>query len=1048
MNLVGTALKRPVTVVIAIISMALVAIMAVESMKQDIFPDLDIPAINVIQGYGGMSPEQMEGFLVSTYELFFLYVPGIEHIESQSIQNLALMKIYFQEGADMATAMATTVAMTNRATSLMPKGTLNPFVLRFDAGSLPVGQLVLSSETRTVRELQDLAYVRVRSALATVPGTQAPPPFGGNIRTIVVNVDPEKLKQYNISGSEIIDVLKDGNVIMPAGNIRTGDLMRIAPVDTDLPDIHWFEYMPIRTGPGPQIFIRDVGTIEDGEDILAGYALYNGHRTVYLPVVKRSDASTVAVVNAIRESLPRMQALLPADVKISYEFDQSRHVVDAINDVVFEGVLGTILPGIMILLFLKDIRSTFIVVTTIPCALMCSAVCLWLTNQTINIQTLSGLALSIGILVDQATVVIENIHSHLGQGKRLSRAVHDAATETMVPSFLAVLAVLAVFVPSFFMTGITKHLFIPLSLAVGFAMCASFILSMTLVPVLGVWFLKHENKKETEEGFFERIKKGLGNIIRSLLPLRLLVLPVYLVVCLTISFILFTSIGREMFPDAGGSEFRVRLSAPTGTRVEVVENQVYRMIDIAKSVAGKDASGKENVEAFLGYAGQQPPMFPISSAFLWTAGPHQAVIDVRLNEKAKIDMEAFKEKLRSQLKELMPDTLFSFEPGDIVSQIMNIGSPTPIAVQIKGPNMTDNKIFAAKVKEEMAKISHLRDLQYGQPQDYPTLNIKLDRELAGQLGITPAQIGKSLLPAYYSSRFINLSFWKDPKSGVSYQVQVQVPQDQIKSKEDIEEFPVMGSPTTQHPLVRDVAKVEYGTTLGEYDRYNMQRMVTLTANVHGAALGRVGEEVKAAVKRAGEPPHSVNVEIKGQVPILEDTFVHLFIGLALAVLVIFLMLTAYFQSATLVFAVLSTVPAIITGVLILLSLTGTTLNVQSFMGAIMAVGVGVSNALLLVVFAEKNRQAGMSVEDSAIDAAEKRMRPILMTSIAMVAGMVPMAMALGGGGQQSAPLGRAVIGGISFSTLAVLTILPLFFIVIQKRAPIKPPSLHPEDRGE
>lgn len=400
MWVIGTAMRRPLTVMVAILSIALAAIMAVTSMKQDIFPDLDIPAINIIQGYGGMSPAQMEGYIVSTYELFFLYVPGIEHIESQSIQNLALIKIFFQPGTDMATSMATCVAMANRATSVMPKGTLNPFVLRFDPGCLPVGQLVLSSPTKSVRELQDLAYVRIRSALATVPGVQSPPPFGGNIRTIVVNVDADKLRQYNISGKEIIDALDTGNVVTPAGNVRTGDLMRIAPVDTDLPDIKMLEYLPIRTGAGPQIFIRDVGTVDDSEDILAGYALYNGKHTVYLPVVKRSDASTVAVVDAIREALPRMQNDLPIDVKISYEFDQSKHVTDAIQDVLFEGVLGTILPGLMILLFLRDIRSTLIVVTTIPASLLASTVCLWMTGQTINIQTLSGLALSIGILVD------------------------------------------------------------------------------------------------------------------------------------------------------------------------------------------------------------------------------------------------------------------------------------------------------------------------------------------------------------------------------------------------------------------------------------------------------------------------------------------------------------------------------------------------------------------------------------------------------------------------------------------------------------------------
>lgn len=1043
MGIIAMAMRRPVTIMVAVLSIALTAFMAIRSMKQDIFPDLDIPAINIIQGYGGMSPEQMEGYIVSTYELFFLYVPGIEHIESQSIQNLALIKIAFQPGTDMASALATVVAMSNRATSVMPKGTLNPFVLRFDAGSLPVGQLVLSSPTKSVRELQDLAYVRVRAQLATVPGVQAPPPFGGNVRTIVMSVDADKMRQFNISGDEIVKTLETGNVIIPAGNVRTGDLMRIAPVDTDLPDIHMLDYLPIRTGPGPQIFLRDIGKIEDSEDILAGYAIYNGKHTVYLPVVKRSDASTVAVVNGIRAALPQFQNALPDDVKISYEFDQSKHVTDAIDDVLFEGVLGTILPGLMILLFLRDVRSTIIVVTTIPASLLASCVCLWLTGQTINLQTLSGLALSIGILVDEATVAIENIHSHLARGKAVSRAVLDACSETIVPSFLAMLSVIAVFVPSFFMTGITKHLFIPLSLAVGFAMVASFLLSVTMVPVLAVWMLKPMHEGGEDEGFFAKVQKGLGNLIRVMLPLRYPIVGAYMLVCIGIIAVLLTNIGREIFPPAGGSEFRVRLTAPTGTRVEVVDKQVQQL---TKEV--RDIVGPGNLIATLGYAGQQPPNFVISSAFLWTAGPHQAVMDFRLNEDAKIDMNAFKDKLRERMAAVLPQTKLSFEPGDLVSQIMNLGSPTPICVQVKGHDLTENRRFANKILVELKKLSCLRDAQYGQPQEYPTVDIKIDRELAGQLGLTPEQIGRSLVPAFYSSRYINLSFWKDPKSGVSYQVQVQVPQDQMQSKADIENFPAMGNPKQQHPLIRDVARVEYGTTNGELDRYNMQRMVSLTANVAGTDLGRAGKQVEDAVASVGSPPKGVTVEVKGQLPLLKDTFAHLFSGLGLAVVVIFLMLTSYFQSPRLVAVVVSTVPAILTGVLLILTCTGTTLNVQSFMGAIMSVGVGVSNALLLVVFAEKNRQDGMRASEAAIRSAESRMRPILMTSIAMIAGMVPMALALGGGGQSSAPLGRAVIGGIAMSTLAALTVLPLVFVMIQERASVKSPSLHPDDRGE
>jgi len=1068
MWLIATAMKRPITVFAAVLSIILMSILALNSMKQDIFPDLKIPAIYVIQGYGGMSPEQMEGYITSTYELFFLYVPGIEHMESQSIQNVALIKVFFQPDTDMASAMAAVVAMSNRATSLMPHGTYNPFVLRFDAGSLPVGQLVLSSNTKPVRELEDLAYVRIRPLLATIPGAEAPPPFGGNIRSIVINVNADKLRQYNISGDEIIQTLISGNRVLPAGNVRTGNYLRISPFNTDLPDIHQLDYLPIRTGHGPQIFIKDIGSVEDSEDILAGYALFQGRRTVYIPAVKRADASTVSVVDALRDALSKMQAVLPPDVKISYEFDQSKFVREAINDVFHEGLLGTLLPALMILLFLRDIRSTLIVVVTIPCSLLSAIVALKITGQTINIQTLSGLALAIGILVDEATVTVENIHSHLSQGAQLNRAIYDACVETMVPRLLAMLSVVSVFIPSFFMVGITRELFTPLSLAVGFAMIASTILASTLVPVISVLLLKRHGSPIANEkpGLLDRLKQHLEDLLKKLAPARVLVVLIYLVVAGILIALLYKSIGRGLFPDSGSSEFRIRISAPTGTRVEVLEQKVLKVIDEIKQEVGPG-----NLEKTLGYAGQQPPMFPISSAFLWTSGPHQAVLDVQLREGAGIDIPKLKDRLRQRFINAIPDTKVSFEPGDLVSQIMNLGSPTPIKVQIMGHNLIADKLFAMKILKEMSKIKSLRDLQWGQPLDYPACHIKIDRELAGQLGVTPEEIGMSLQPAVFSSRFVNLSLWRDKDSGFSYQVQVQVPQDQIKSKEDIENFPAMSSvrkeqmhtlegeedensivdkyypgnhtERLQHPLISDVAQVDYGVTYGEFDRYNMMRMVSLTANIAGNDLGSVGDAVRAAVKRAGIPPRGVFVDIKGQIPILKDTFDHLLMGLALAVVVITLMLLAYFQAGRVVLIVMSTTPAILLGVLAMLLMTGTTLNVQSFMGAIMSIGVGIANAILLVVFAENNRRDGMNAEEAAIQGAQSRMRPILMTSIAMITGMIPMALS----GGQSASLGRAVIGGLSMSTLSVLTLLPLVFIIVQKDAPVRSPSVYPGDLG-
>jgi multidrug efflux pump subunit AcrB len=614
------------------------------------------------------------------------------------------------------------------------------------------------------------------------------------------------------------------------------------------------------------------------------------------------------------------------------------------------------------------------------------------------------------------------------------------------------------------MVGITRGLFVPLSLAVGFSMIASTTLSSTLVPIMAVWILKPGHKEHGRD-FVDVLKDGLAGLLHLVMPLRLLIVPVYVIVAGLVVFFLYQNIAKQLFPDSASDQFRVRITAPTGMRVEALEKRVLKTIEEVKAEVGP-----ENVEKTLGYAGQQPPFFPISSAFLWTAGPHQALLDVQLKEAAHINVSVLKDRLRERFHKAIPDTQFSFEPGDIVSQIMNLGSPTPLAIRVSGHDLIANKTYANKVMAELRKIPELRDLQWGQPLDYPTVQVNIDRELAGQQGTTPQKIGMALQPAYFSSRFVNLSLWRDAESGFSYQLQVQVPQDQIRSKADIENFPAMpdtrqiqmdhtdgledadiakmypGAVTRrrQHPLISDVAKVEYGVTNGEMDRYNMMRMVSLTANLAGNDLGRAGDSLREAVRRAGRPPAGVFADVTGQVPLLEDTLFHLLTGLVLAVVVITLMMLAYFQVARVVLIVMSTTPAILLGVLTMLTVTGTTVNIQSFMGAIMSIGVGIANAILLVVFAEESRREGMSAVEAAIHGAQSRMRPILMTSIAMVTGMIPMALS----GGQSAPLGRAVIGGLVMSTTSVLTLLPLVFAIIQNNAPLFPRSLHPEDKDE
>ena len=1038
MWLINTALRRPVTILVAVIAIVLCSGLALSRMPVDIFPNLNLPVIYVAQPYGGMDPAQMESFFVSYYEYHFLYIAGIEHVESKSIQNVGLVKLFFHPGTDMSQALAQTIAYVERSRAFMPPGTVSPFVVRFDAGSVPVGQLVFSSETRSVGEIQDLALFRVRPIFSTLPGVSAPPPFGGNQRTVVVHVDPERLRAYDMSPEEVVKAIATGNTILPSGNVRIGDLNRLASINSVVSNIRELASIPIRTGEGATVFVRDIGTVENSSDILTGYGLVNGRRTVYIPVTKRSDASTLEVVNSVKSALPRFQTLVPEDIKISFEFDQSTYVKNALRGLAVEGALGALLTGLTVLLFLRDLRSALIVSTTIPFALLTALTGLWLTGQTVNIMTLGGLALAIGILVDEATVAIENIHSHLVRGEPVSRAVFAATRETITPRLLAMLAILAVFVPSFFMVGVTRSLFVPLSLAVGFAMLASYVLSNTLVPVLSVWLLRSK-RFDHEPAFLVRLQTWYSKQSERVFRRRRVALVAYAAITLAVIMGFSLNPGLDIFPEVDTGLFQLRLRAPTGTRVERTETIALKAIDTIRTEAGPG-----NVEITLGFVGTQPASYPINTIHLWTSGPHEAVLLVALRRGSRVRVSELKERLRKKLPEVIPGTALSFEAGDVVSQIMNFGAPTPIEVAMSGPSLAANRALAEKVLAEMAKIAALRDLQFGQPLDYPTVDIKVDRERAGQMGVTVEQVGRSLVAATSSSRFTQPIYWRDPASGVAYQVQVEIPQAQMNSIEAIGNVPAMPG-GARGPFVRDVAEISYGTVPGEYDRYNQQRMITITGNISGSDLGSVSREVSSAILRAGEPPRGVTVTLRGQAPQLSNTLTGLGLGLVLATIVIFLLLAANFQSLRLSMAVLSTLPAALAGIVLALWITRTTLNVQSFMGAIMAIGVSVANAILLVTFAEQRRREGLEADRAAIEGASSRLRPILMTSLAMIAGMLPMALAVGEGGEQAAPLGRAVIGGLMGSTFAVLTILPTAYAVLQRSASRASASLHPDD---
>ena len=1042
MGLIHAALRRPITVLVVVFGIALCSIFAVMRMSIDIFPNLNLPVIYVAQPYGGMSPAQMEGYLVFYYEYHFLYINGIESVEDKSIQNVGLLKLTFHPGTDMSQALAQTISYVNRAHAFMPYGTVNPFVIRFDAGTVPVGYLVFSSESRTIGEIQNLALNRVRPVFATLPGVSAPPPFGGNQRTIVVTVNPDRLQSYSLSPNAIVKAISSGNILMPAGNVRTGDKLRIVENNSVVPNIHDLLDLPIRSGAGPTVYLGDVATVADSTDIPTGYALVNGRRSVYIPVTKRPDFSTLDVVNEVKKSLPFFRSLVPSDINISYEFDQSGYVKDSLTSVAREGLLGALLTGLMVLLFLGDWRSASIVVITIPFALLTAVVALWASGQTINIMTLGGLALAVGILVDEGTVVIENIHTHLAPGVSRARAVLEASKEVAIPRMLAMLAVLAVFVPSLFMTGVTRALFVPLTLAVGFAMAASYFLSSSLVPVMATWILRRTHvsaEGDEKKGMLEKLREWWRNFLERVAPWRYVLVGIYAALSIAVILLLAPRVGQELFPRAATGQFRLRFDAPAGTRAEETARLVTKVLDEIRQAAG---SG--NIDMTLGYAGTQVASYPINTVFLWTSGPHEAVVNIALKPGSGINIASFEERLRGVLPHKFPGCSFSFEPGDIVSQIMNFGAPTPVEVAIEGPDFASMRSYAESLKAQMDKIDQLRDLKFEQTLSYPSVDVRVNRELAGQLGVTNEQVARSLSVATFSSRFTTPNYWADPKTGIGYQVQVQYPQPQVTSLEDVKDIPVTPG-TSQHPLLGDVASVTNGTVIGEYDRENGLWMLSLSANIAGKDLGRAASSINAAIRRAGTPPRGVTTKVRGQIAPMQETFTNLGVGLLLAVVVIFLLLAANFQSLRLAFVVLAITPAVISGVILMLLLTGTSLDIESFMGAIMAVGVATANAILLVSFAEQFRGRGYSSMEAALDATRSRMRPILMTSFAMIAGMVPMALALGTGAEATAPLGRAVIGGLMAATFVNLTVLPFIFSMVQGRAATTSASLDPDD---
>ena len=1067
--MVTSALKRPITVVVITMSLLLFAVLSAVKIPIDIFPQLNLPTIYVIESYGGMSPQQMEGFFSTRLQDQFLYVNGVRNITSKNIQGLTMLKLSFYESTNMAEASAQVALQVNRAMKFFPPGALPPQVVRFDASSLPVGQLVLSSKGRSLKEIYDMAATRIRPLFASVPGLSAPPPFGANSRSITVSVDPDKLRSYSLTADEVVEALAKFNAMSPSGNLRLGNIMFTTTVNTLVKNAGEFGDIPIKTKNGVPVLVKDVARVADASDVTVDYALINGKRSVYIPVVKTADASTWSVVQDLKKKLPEMQSLLPEDVKISYEFDQSVFVVNAVKSLMTEGGLGALLTGLMVLLFLRDLRSSLIVMITIPVSILIGVLLLGLFGQTINIMTLSGLALAIGILVDQATVTIENIHQHLEMGKEKKLAIYDACEEISFPLLLILLCILAVFAPSFLMNGVPKAMFLPLSLSIGLTMIVSYILAQTLVPILSNWMIKAERyqhyvhghvhahageamnlsqeiqinnhlameRSEPEKNdFFERIKIRFMGILTKWMPYKQGIVTVYLVVVIVLAGICFVIIGKDMMPKINNGQFQIRIKEPDGTRLERTEDALKQVLVII------DKTVNHHVAITSGYVGLVPSSYGTSNLYIFNTGTHEAVLQVDLDENYKINMDELKDALRKNIASALPGLRITFEPIDMTEKIMSQGASTPIEIRVAGKDMAQIEIYANKVVNKMKKISYLRDVQIAQPLHTPVIAITLNRLKVAQFGLNVTDIGRSVTASTTSSRFTEKNQWLDEKAAYTYQVQVQIPEYVMNTMDELKEIPLLKGQS--NPTLADVADFKIVYRPGEYDRTGPRRFLTVSANIYKTDLGTATTAVQQVLNSIGAPPKGLLAEVKGMSSLLTDTLTSLQNGLMFAVLVIFLLLAANYQSFKLSLTVLSTIPAVILGSLTVLLLTGSTLNLQSYMGMIMSTGVSVANAILIVTNGESLRLEFRDSSRAAITSASIRLRPILMTSFAMMAGMVPMASGMGEAGEQTAPLGRAVIGGLFASTLAALFILPLVFAWVQKKTTYGSPSLMPD----
>ena len=1037
MWIVALALRRPYTFVVMAIVLILLTPLVILRMPVDILPDINIPVVSVVWSYAGLAPDEMADRIVSNCErALSITVNDIEHIESQSLNGIGVVKIFFQPKANIQTALAQSTAMVQTILRGLPPGTTPPLIVTYSASSTPIVQLGLSSNTLPEQQLFDLGNNFLRTQLATVPGAATPYPYGGKIRQIQVDLDMPRLQANGLSPNDIVSALNAQNLILPAGTTKIGSLEYQVEMNGNPQTIAELNDLPIKTVNGSTIYMRDVAHIRDGFAPQTNIVHMDGVRGALMSMLKVGSASTITIVEGVKRMAALAAESLPPEMKITPMFDQSLFVRASIRGVVLEALTAAILTACMILLFLGDWRPTIVISISIPLSIFVSIIVLSALGQTINIMTLGGLALAVGILVDDATVEIENIERNLAQGKEMKQAILDGAAQIAVPAFVSTLCICIVFVPMFFLTGVAKFLFVPLAEAVVFAMLASYFLSRTLIPTLVMYIMRgHEHRAagpktfmgRFQRGFergFDKFRNGYYELLETTIAHRKLFALCFLAFCvLSLGWVFF--LGEDFFPSVDAGLIRLHLRARAGLRVE----ETARLSALVEQFLHQDLR-KGEIANMLDNIGLPNSSINLSYSNSGVIGTSDAEILVGLTANHR-PTEEIVQQLRQQLPRQFPGVEFFFQPADIVTQILNFGLPAPIDIQVMGADMQSNYGIAQQIANRLRRVPGTADVHVQQMLGLPTLHLDIDRNLVTQVGMNPRDVAQSVLVSLSGSFQTTPSFWLNPKNGVTYSLVVQSPQYRMISLQDLMNMPVTDPAISSTQVLGNLVQLAPTTRPAVVSHYNVQPVIDVYASTQGRDLGAVAKETMKVLEPFEQHlPRGSRIVVRGQVETMSSSFVGLSIGLLGAILLVYFLIVVNFQSWLDPFVIITALPGALAGIAWILLLTHTTLSVPSLTGAVMCMGVATANSILMVSFARDRMQAGVRAVQAALEAGYTRIRPVLMTALAMVIGMFPMSLGLGEGGEQNAPLGRAVIGGLLFATVATLFFVPCVFAIV------------------